>query len=211
MRVRLVILSGSTTRKKIELSDDKFLIGRATDCQLRARSELVSRHHCVILQEKNFVGVRDFGSKNGTFVNGNRVNGEHALHSGDQLQIGPIEFRVEIDAVPAAEEPPASVSEMENSDPVDELDVSNWVDDGLEETKEQVVELHKKQETRVDDTSEIDVAGVEQETTRVKPMNTSATTKSKQTPGKLPPIVKNTSEDSTQAAADILKQLQRRR
>src|SRR5262249_10883306 len=32
--------------------------------------------------------VRDLGSRNGTFVNGDRIIGEHALHSGDEILLG---------------------------------------------------------------------------------------------------------------------------
>jgi DNA-binding NarL/FixJ family response regulator len=32
--------------------------------------------------------VRDLGSRNGTFVNGARIVGEHALHSGDEIVLG---------------------------------------------------------------------------------------------------------------------------
>jgi DNA-binding NarL/FixJ family response regulator len=32
--------------------------------------------------------VRDLGSRNGTFVNGNRIVGERALHSGDEILVG---------------------------------------------------------------------------------------------------------------------------
>ena len=32
--------------------------------------------------------VRDLGSRNGTFVNGERIIGERALHSGDEILLG---------------------------------------------------------------------------------------------------------------------------
>ena len=32
--------------------------------------------------------MRDLGSRNGTFVNGGRIIGEHALHSGDEVLLG---------------------------------------------------------------------------------------------------------------------------
>ncbi len=75
----------------------KFFIGRAEDCHLRPHSDLISRHHCVILVEEGFVAVRDFGSKNGTYVNGNRVTAEVELKSGDHLKVGQLEFEVRMD------------------------------------------------------------------------------------------------------------------
>jgi pSer/pThr/pTyr-binding forkhead associated (FHA) protein len=40
------------------------------------------------------VFIQDFNSKNGTFVNGERVQGERQLRDGDHLKIAGIEFRI---------------------------------------------------------------------------------------------------------------------
>jgi len=94
MEVRLKVLSGKHAGKKIPIRGPKFLIGRADDCHLRAGSDLVSRHHCAIVLGEAYLGVREFGSRNGTFVNQVAVKGEVELHSGDHLKIGPLEFEV---------------------------------------------------------------------------------------------------------------------
>src|ERR1700690_3341983 len=94
MEVRLKVLVGPNAGRELPVAGPKFLVGRAEDCQLRPRSDLISRHHCALLIEENFVAVRDFGSKNGTHVNGERVLGERELKSGDKLTIGPLEFEI---------------------------------------------------------------------------------------------------------------------
>src|SRR5215813_12387999 len=94
MEVRLKVLVGPNAGKELPVAGPKFLIGRAEDCQLRPRSDLISRHHCVLLIEEGLVTVRDFGSKNGTLVNDARVRGECELKSGDKLVVGPLEFEV---------------------------------------------------------------------------------------------------------------------
>ena len=73
-----------------------FRIGRGEDCQLRPRSEMISRRHCEILVEEGATKVRDLGSRNGTFVNGERVKGERQLKTGDRLKMGPLEFEVQL-------------------------------------------------------------------------------------------------------------------
>jgi pSer/pThr/pTyr-binding forkhead associated (FHA) protein len=75
MEVRLKVVGGKNAGHELILAGPKFFIGRAEDCQLRPKSDLVSRHHCVILVEEGFVAIRDFGSKNGTLINGQAVAG----------------------------------------------------------------------------------------------------------------------------------------
>lgn len=94
MEVRLKVLVGPNAGRELPVAGPKFLVGRAEDCQLRPKSDLISRHHCAILIEEALVTVRDFGSKNGTVVNGSRVRGEIELKNGDKLTIGPLEFEV---------------------------------------------------------------------------------------------------------------------
>jgi hypothetical protein len=96
MEVKLVVASGKNAGQKIAVAGPKFFIGRAEDCQLRPNSDLVSRHHCVILVEEGFVAVRDFGSKNGTLVNDQPVRAEQELKNGDRLKVGQLEFTVEL-------------------------------------------------------------------------------------------------------------------
>ncbi len=152
MEVKLVMTGGKGAAQEVVVTGPRFFIGRAEDCQLRPRSDLISRHHCVILQEEGLLLVRDLGSKNGTFVNGQRVVTEAELHSGDLLKVGPLEFEVHVvgapqpaavPAKPAAQEPPElagikkpkvrSVQEAaartvrSATGPADEDDVSNWL------------------------------------------------------------------------------------
>jgi len=51
---------------------------------------------------KSLRHCRDFGSKNGTQVNGERVEGERAFEAGDKLKIGPLEFELCVKASIAA-------------------------------------------------------------------------------------------------------------
>jgi len=96
MDVRLIVVHGKHAGQEIPVATPKFFIGRAEDCNLRAHSDQVSRHHCVILVEEGYASVRDFQSKNGTFVNGQRITDETPLKSGDRLKVGQIELDVRI-------------------------------------------------------------------------------------------------------------------
>lgn len=112
----LRVLSERQNGTVIPLPSGRFLIGREEDCHLRPNSELVSRHHCVFTNDDITLRVRDLGSTNGTYVNGERLKGSVALNTGDRVTVGKLEFQVVIgnDAppdVPAlADDAPAGAS-----------------------------------------------------------------------------------------------------
>jgi pSer/pThr/pTyr-binding forkhead associated (FHA) protein len=96
MDVQLVVAGGSKAGQVIPIAGPKFIIGRADDCHLKPRSELISRYHCAVISEEGYVAIRDLGSKNGVYLNGERVSMEHELKNGDKLSIGPLEFFVHL-------------------------------------------------------------------------------------------------------------------
>ncbi len=117
MKVALVVRSGKHSGQQILINRSQFLIGRAEECHLRPRSEAVSRLHCALLIEPGRVTLKDYGSKNGTFVNGQRVNGECLLKSGDLLQVADLsfEFRWLEEPVPAGSAKPTGVASSAQS------------------------------------------------------------------------------------------------
>ncbi len=114
MKVALKVVGGTRTGQTIPISIPQFMIGRADDCHLKPRSELISRYHCAILTDDGYVPVRDLGSKNGVYVNGQRVSIEQELKNGDQLAIGPLEFEVVLTVALKGEMKPkiSSISEV---------------------------------------------------------------------------------------------------
>lgn len=95
MLVQLVVASGNRKGQVIPVSIEKFIIGRAEDCHLKSKSELISRYHCAILVG-NDAAIRDLGSKNGVRLNGKKIDTEQKLSNGDHLVIGPLEFYVHV-------------------------------------------------------------------------------------------------------------------
>jgi pSer/pThr/pTyr-binding forkhead associated (FHA) protein len=97
MKARLVERGASAEQiREIPLTQGEFLIGRGADCELRLRVSSVSRHHCLVRLGNNEATLVDLGSSNGTYVNGQRVRSQAALHSGDELQVGTCRFLVEL-------------------------------------------------------------------------------------------------------------------
>ena len=114
----LKVVSGKQAGKLIPLPIGKFLIGREEDCHLRPNSDLVSRHHCVFLVDEYGVRLRDLGSTNGTFINGERLAGSKPLDNGMSVECGGLKFEVVItqDAAPADVEAPEEPVVIDASD-----------------------------------------------------------------------------------------------
>jgi pSer/pThr/pTyr-binding forkhead associated (FHA) protein len=71
-------------------------VGRSNDNTIPLDGdEFASGHHARIESQRNGVWILDLGSTNGTFVNGERVDGRRQLHRGDLVQIGNTELRFE--------------------------------------------------------------------------------------------------------------------
>lgn len=63
-------------------------IGRLPDNDVVVPVPYISRRHCAILVHSNCVcELHDVASKNGTFLNGNRLSGPTPLSSGDEIRM----------------------------------------------------------------------------------------------------------------------------
>ena len=82
--------------RQIALSPGENIIGRAPDAGIWIDAPGVSRHHARILLEGADAALEDLGSKNGTFVRGERITARAPLADGDQIRLGSVvvTFRV---------------------------------------------------------------------------------------------------------------------
>ncbi len=64
-------------------------VGRSSQNDITVNDPKVSRHHCQIVQyDDGSYGIVDFGSTNGTYVNGQKVHGEEGINPNDVVRIG---------------------------------------------------------------------------------------------------------------------------
>jgi FHA domain/Bacterial regulatory proteins, luxR family len=84
-----VEVRGPQGTRLVELTNDRSSLGRATTNDVVVLLDpTVSRLHAVIERYPTGFCVRDLGSANGTFVNGEPVRGETQLRTGDELRLG---------------------------------------------------------------------------------------------------------------------------
>lgn len=83
----LLMVEGPAPGKRIFMDEPVLLIGRDEGCDIAIPDRQVSRQHASITVEADSYVVRDLGSKNGTFVNGQELDSPHALQDGDEIQI----------------------------------------------------------------------------------------------------------------------------
>ncbi|MBW2272728.1 MAG: FHA domain-containing protein [Deltaproteobacteria bacterium] len=90
-------------------------IGRHKSCRLSVRREDISRRHAEVSREGSAFFVRDLGSTNGTFVNGEEIGESRRLIPGDRIELGSCTINFcEIDA---------SVNDHDDEDPDSDLTI----------------------------------------------------------------------------------------
>jgi pSer/pThr/pTyr-binding forkhead associated (FHA) protein len=105
---KLVLLSEGLTGRTCELKNGTTTVGRVSDNAFEIAEASVSSHHAEITLRGNDVVVKDLGSTNGTFINGEKIE-EGVLKPGQILRLGMIEMRLETgDAAAAAATAPAA-------------------------------------------------------------------------------------------------------
>ncbi|MEQ8784932.1 MAG: SpoIIE family protein phosphatase [Pirellulaceae bacterium] len=84
--------NGPDQGRRYELRLPNSLVGRHPDCAIHVDVGAVSRQHAQIVRDGKDFYVEDLKSRNGTFVNDERVEGRLKLNSGDQLRVCDVAF-----------------------------------------------------------------------------------------------------------------------
>ena len=86
-RMARLILATAEGQQAIELRPINSL-GRHPNNSIQLLDKIVSKEHCILEQREGGFVLRDLGSLNGTYVNGERVRGEMMLRHGDEIALG---------------------------------------------------------------------------------------------------------------------------
>lgn len=86
---RLVVLEPKERRGTAFAIAGAIGIGREADNTIVITGDsYVSGHHARIARGDDAVAVDDLGSRNGTYLNGTRIDRQHTVHIGDRIQVG---------------------------------------------------------------------------------------------------------------------------
>ncbi len=97
------LVEGGRQLRRTTVHPFPFRFGRLPGLSLTLSSDSVSKEHAEILLEDGRLRVVDLGSKNGTFVNSERIE-DSGLREGDILHIAQVEYRLGRQEIEAADE-----------------------------------------------------------------------------------------------------------
>ncbi len=109
MNVDLVLFKKNGSHKTFALQNNITVMGRRHDCDLCIPLKAVSRRHCQLYSNDDKLRIRDLGSRNGTYLNGKRVD-DAMVKAGDYLKVGPLTFLLRIDNEPQEIVPPGAAA-----------------------------------------------------------------------------------------------------
>ena len=101
MGKRLIITNGDWTTSH-EIGESAIVIGRDPSCDLFFVNQKLSRRHARVEPGPDGVKLIDLGSRNGMWVNEERV-GERWLQPGDAIRLGGLRIGFEEDSPPPSE------------------------------------------------------------------------------------------------------------
>ena len=85
----LVTTESGSHQASWKLGADEIIVGRSPESGLLIDESFVSRQHAVISSDNSTYSIRDLGSKNGTWVNDQRIgNSPEILQDGDLIHFG---------------------------------------------------------------------------------------------------------------------------
>lgn len=88
MQISIQVLSSAGVSYDMVPDDDIVIIGRSSDAGISVPDRSMSRRHAQLVREGGEWLIEDLGSRNGTLLDGKRVNGRQLLRSGSVLRIG---------------------------------------------------------------------------------------------------------------------------
>lgn len=84
----IVITSGDQRGTFVVLTKKPLVCGRVAAVELQVNDPKVSRKHFDVIFVETSYWIRELQSRNGVFVNGERIAGEQNLRSGDKITVG---------------------------------------------------------------------------------------------------------------------------
>jgi len=91
---KLVVVSPPLAGRVFDVTEEKTSVGRLEDNKVCIPEASVSSHHCEMQAKGDDILIKDLGSTNGTFINGEQIK-EATLKPGQALRLGTVELKFE--------------------------------------------------------------------------------------------------------------------
>ena len=98
--LRIILKFNNTVLKELKIDQDEIIIGRDTGNDIQIDNIAVSREHARIIKGPKYYFIEDMSSKNGTFVNGKKIN-KKFLKEDDEITIGKHSLQIVLEENPA--------------------------------------------------------------------------------------------------------------
>ena len=89
---------------RVSLDEGGHTLGRDPDVEILLDSPGVSRRHALLTISAGSATIEDLGSKNGTFVGDQRVDGSRSLCDGDTITVGSVKLTLSVLHAPRSTE-----------------------------------------------------------------------------------------------------------
>lgn len=85
---------GTSAEETVAFKGQQMVIGRDPQCDYPMPQPMVSWHHAKLEKTPQGIEIEDLGSRNGTFVDGERISGRVKLQTGSEIGLGSFRFRL---------------------------------------------------------------------------------------------------------------------
>jgi hypothetical protein len=112
---KLIVNRGQPNQQIFTLRPGAQRLGRATGNDIQVVDASISGSHCEISLENNRIVIRDLGSTNGTFINGQRIK-DGAMGPGEILTLGQINalFEGDMASIPSISIPSIAIPNLQS-------------------------------------------------------------------------------------------------
>lgn len=88
----LMVSTGPAAGMVFPVAQSSLLVGRSHEAEVQINEQAISHQHARLEQTEQGIVLRDLGSTNGTYVNGELVEGAVVLNGGDNIRMGSTTF-----------------------------------------------------------------------------------------------------------------------
>jgi len=112
-----MVVQGSCPGQIVELQGERMVMGRHPSCQIVLDNAAVSRNHAQILESHGTYYLEDLRSRNGTLLNGKKIQGRTEIKDGSEIRVCEVALRFYQGLPPTSGDGPTATPAPAATDP----------------------------------------------------------------------------------------------